>query len=45
MDNNIKSELDENNNMIWTVYDEDGFIIIRTTDKKLAIGAYKNGRI
>lgn len=32
--------------MMWyTIYDEKGYIIIRTTDRKLAEKAKKDGRI
>lgn len=41
----LETEITIHNEKWWTVYDDRGFIIIRTTNKELAIGAYKNGRV
>ena len=35
----------EDGHIVYTVYDSKGYIVVRTTDRKLAEKAEKNGRV
>jgi hypothetical protein len=39
------TQVAEDGHIIYTVYDDKGYIIVRTTDRKIAEKAEKDGRV